>query len=228
VPIVELLGASGVGKTFLVSSVVSRLAQPGKAGRVTGLLTNTEMPGRSLQLPVLSGFYLDLHEFRLRTGATRGAAKFKTNSDPLRYEKSLLQAELYYLTREPGVSVIADEMMLQHYGWFLADFLKAEPRKGAALLGSRNVIYVRDHLGTILSRYRARQDNGRRTPSMDTFTDQQLIESFLQFDTLWLTLEPMIIGCGGLCRKLDLETQSETAEQAIMTFLSEVEERDSH
>lgn len=219
-PVVEFIGASGVGKTWLVQKVLERL--PRHTWAPIGALAPQDPAAMPANWRSPSTAYEDL--------LSEKRAYFETIDLPeavrenaLRFSRFVVWREQMVALRFPDRLILADESVLQHFLHSLAGLYAKDPRVAASLLGFRHAVFVHDDAKDIAMRFIARQKAGHWPHVLDHVKESGIEAKAADYQSVMQTLNVFVESCGGICLRVNRQDGTDACVEAIMAFLAETE-----
>lgn len=214
-PIVEMVGPSGVGKTTLAKAVLERMSASGWQSQYDAL---RKVLGNNMMWPSPT---VSLHRHLLGLKYHDGA---HPPEHPVIRETEMWQInmELACSVNLPEALVLADEFVVMHFMRQFIDLAQTDRTSALALLAFRQVIFLRNEPQRNLAQFRTRQQQGIARPYIDDMTDDAFIAYAQAFDAEMMAFRRLLTEAGGTSTVLDLRAGDDDCVAACCDFLTQV------
>jgi hypothetical protein len=213
-PLVELAGASGVGK----STLMHRLLQLPELTRWQSTLPSpSEIKNEKLSFTQLRLLVLKNRLVYERTQSTKGREiAMSVSRRHLRIGAALARTEETHFT-------IMEEHLLQFFLEPLQVLAQRHREKARVLMQQRSVILLTSDPKLILRQYRKRQTAGAWRPGLDDMDDETLLHSAASFQQGLIDFVHSISDFDCACLVIDMRSGIEVATRQAKAFLQGIE-----
>ncbi len=220
-PIVEMLGPSGVGKTTLAKAVLERMSASGWTDQYAAF-ERSQMDGGGWPPPSLA---LHRHLLALKRA---GRLRPSRHTEIEEVETFQITMELAISVNTPAALVLADEFLLMHFMQEFKALAKTEPSVAASLLSYRHIVFVRNDPRTNLRQFLERKQDGIERPYIDTMSETEFLSYSHGFDAEMMAFRDILTQAGATSTVIDLRAGFSPSVEACCGFLADVDRNMRH
>lgn len=208
-PLVEMVGANGVGKSTLAAALLAGEPEDGWKD-----LQSLVIDAARLEVP-LPPPYPRLIEGKARWLAAQGAppeviARASETSVHRAWRDQMVRVE------SPELLLLSDEHVLQHFCGEVLDLAVQEPATARPFLDQRFVMYLQDSPDNILANLKA------RTAGDGALQEEAVVRDVTRFQQRLQEFGHVLHALGGTCIVLDMQQGLAACEAQARLFLADV------
>lgn len=208
-PLVEMVGANGVGKSTLAAALLAGEPEDGWKD-----LQSLVIDAARLEVP-LPPPYPRLIEGKARWLAAQGAppeviARASETSVHRAWRDQMVRVE------SPELLLLSDEHVLQHFCGEVLDLAVQEPATARPFLDQRFVMYLQDSPDNILANLKA------RTAGDGALHEEAVVRDVTRFQQRLQEFGHVLHALGGTCIVLDMQQGLAACEAQARLFLADV------